>query len=363
MRSQRMAHNSRMSACMQSNIAIATDPGADSTRDETHAAQLRLPLARLLQMVMILQSQPFPNARQLAELCGVSRRTIYRDLSILETAGLSVVYRSDRQGYQLERDCLLQPPQLDEHEALALLLESEFGGIPEPFGSLVPVRLALTKIFHSLPSGLRDRLARGAELIAEADATASELPEERREIHVAILNALLRRQRIRLWYREDAQSPLSTTDFGLYKLARVQGQWALVGHSSTHDEVWLYWLPWVEQALATGEPYTIPPRFHLGRFLAKLRPEHDDRVTNVHLRFSANMSAIIRDMPEVIGQSKRPGPDGTLDMVLKAAALDDILSWVLSFGDGVEVIGPAEFRKSLCDWAERIMRRHSKSSK
>ncbi len=348
---------------MQSSVSIASDLGADSTQYEAHAPPLRLPLARLLQLVMILQSQPFPNARQLAELCGVSRRTIYRDLSILETAGLSVVYRSDRQGYQLERECLLQPPQLDEHEALALMLESEFGGIPEPFGSLLPVRLALTKVLHALPGGLRDRLAGVAEMIAEAGTTASQLPEERREVHVAILNALLHRQRIRLWYREEAQSPLSTTDFGLYKLARVQGQWALVGHRSTHDDVWLYWLPWVEQALATEEPYTIPPRFHLGRFLAKLRPEHDDRATKVHLRFSANMSAIIRDMPEVIGQSKRPGPDGTLDVILKVAALDDILSWVLSFGDDVEVIGPREFRKSLCDWAERIVRRHSITSK
>ena len=37
------------------------------------------------------------------------------------------------------RDCLLQPPQLDEHEALALLIMSRFGSIPDPFGSLLPV--------------------------------------------------------------------------------------------------------------------------------------------------------------------------------------------------------------------------------
>ena len=348
---------------MRSSVSIASDLGDDSTQYEAHAPHLRLPLARLLQLVTILQSQPFPNARQLAELCGVSRRTIYRDLSILETAGLSVVYRSDRQGYQLERECLLQPPQLDERKRSRSCSRASLGAFPSRLGRCCQFDWRSTKVFHSLPGGLRDKLAGGAELIAEAGPTASELPEERREVHLAILNALLHRQRIRLWYREDPQSPLSTTDFGLYKLARVQGQWALVGHSSTHDDVWLYWLPWVEQALATGEPYTIPPRFHLGRFLAKLRPEHDDRVTKVHLRFSANMSAIIRDMPEVIGQSKRPVPGGTLDVILKVAAFDDILSWVLSFGDDVEVIGPAELRKSLCEWAERIVRRHSHASK
>ena len=42
---------------------------------------LRVPLARLLQLLMILQSERFPNARRLSEACEVSRRTIYRDLA------------------------------------------------------------------------------------------------------------------------------------------------------------------------------------------------------------------------------------------------------------------------------------------
>ena len=67
-------------------------------RFEAGRRDLRLPLARLLQLVMILQSERFPNVRRLAEMCGVSRRTIYRDLTTLETAGLSIVYRAGTAG-------------------------------------------------------------------------------------------------------------------------------------------------------------------------------------------------------------------------------------------------------------------------
>ena len=84
------------------------------------SADLRLPLARLLQLLTVLQAERFPNVRRLAEACGVSRRTIYRDLTTLETAGLSIVYHPDRQGYRIGRECLLQPSQLDDREALAL---------------------------------------------------------------------------------------------------------------------------------------------------------------------------------------------------------------------------------------------------
>ncbi len=65
---------------------------------EPRAAALRLPLARLLQLLMILQSERFPNARRLAEACAVSRRTIYRDLATLEAAGIDVLYQTETAG-------------------------------------------------------------------------------------------------------------------------------------------------------------------------------------------------------------------------------------------------------------------------
>jgi predicted DNA-binding transcriptional regulator YafY len=348
-----------MNAAMHATAPIV--PGAFSRLEspgETDSPHLRLPLARLLELVMILQSERFPNARRLAETCGVSRRTIYRDLTTLEAAGLSILYVPERQGYQLGRDCLLQPPQLDEHEALALLIASHFGSIPDPFGSLLPVRKALTKVFQSLPTNLRKHLADGGELIAET-APVNEAPKDRRAIHQAILNAILRRQRLRLSYRDDGQGSVSTTNFGLYRLARIEGQWALVGHSSVDGCVRLFWLPWVERAEASGEAYVIPPRFQLERFLAKGQPNRRDHATEVRLRFSARLAAVVRDMHACSGQKMRTAADGTLELILQVVRFDEVVHWVLSFGDQVEVIEPEELRKAVRDWAEQIIRRHS----
>ena len=82
-------------------------------------------------------------------------------------------------------------------------------------------------------------------------------------------------------------------------------------------------------------------------------------MTEVHLRFSARLAAVVRDMPESIGQEKRPGPAGSLELILKVERFDEVVHWVLNFGDQVEVIGPEELRREVCDWAEQIIRRHS----
>jgi len=325
---------------------------------QSQSASLRLPLARLLQLLLILQSERFPNARRLAEACAVSRRTIYRDLTTLEVAGLSVLYRPDRQGYQLARDCMLQSTQLDDKEALALLTLTRLGNAHDPFGLLVAARSAVAKVVQALPGEKRSRITSCGELIADEDATF-EFPPERQPIYAAILSALLQRKRLRLWYRERDKDGVATTTLSLYRLARLCSQWSLIGHSSSHGEIRIYRVPWIERTELTDELYSIPPRFRLDRFLRKSGPGRPASLLDVKLRFTPQVAPAIKDTPRPSDQMLSAGPGGGLDLFLKVEALDEILTWVLGFGDQVEVIEPEQLRTALRNWAERIVRTHS----
>ena len=157
---------------------------------------LSLPLVRLLQLVMILQNGRFPNARRLAEVCAVSRRTIYRDLATLEAAGIPVVYRADRQGYQLAGPGFLQPAPLNDQEALSLLLLSRWCHFDHPFGSLKPIQNGVDKVIQALPEGLRERITLGGELITSgSDPSSLDRTPERRPVYDAIWQALTRADR------------------------------------------------------------------------------------------------------------------------------------------------------------------------
>src|SRR6266481_1883992 len=81
----------------------------------------RAQLARLFRLILMLQSERHPNARELAEWCEVSRRTVYRDLEMLAAAGIPIRFRRERQGYQLAKGFFLPPTFVEETEALALL--------------------------------------------------------------------------------------------------------------------------------------------------------------------------------------------------------------------------------------------------
>jgi predicted DNA-binding transcriptional regulator YafY len=319
---------------------------------------LRLPLVRLLQLLMILQSERFPNARRLAEACDVSRRTIYRDLAILEAARIDVIYQPERQGYQLARDCWLQPTQLEDNEALALLILSRMGCVQAPFGLLRHARSGLAKVVQSLPGDLRDRIAISSELIAD-DVADLELAPDRQSIHETILKALSQRTRLSLWHRDQECGPVLATKLGLYRLARIRGRWCLVGHSTADRQVRVFEIAWIERLELTNEPYSIPPRFRLERFLQKARPGESARRHEVTLRFTPRVAPEVRESPRYPGQTLEAGRDGTVDLLLDVEHLDEIVLWVIGFGDQVEVLQPEELRNAVKDWAGRIARIYS----
>jgi predicted DNA-binding transcriptional regulator YafY len=336
--------------CCAENPSFGTAAEEDRRR-----ASLRLPLVRLLQLVRILQCRRFPNAQRLAELCAVSRRTIYRDLALLESAGITVVYHPDRQGYELVGPGILQPPPLDEPEALALLVQSRLYPAEEPFGLLSLACTGLDKVLQSLPDESRHRLLLGGELIA-GDPTPWNLPADRRAVYEAIWSAVRQRRQMRLWYCEDTPGCVLTTKVSLYRLVPIAGCWSVVGRSTLHREVRLFRIPWIQRVDLTDEPYTIPPRFRLERWLARTNRQ---RACAVHLRFRPQLAPLVHDAPARNGQVARRLASGELDVYLNVPLADEIIRWILGFGEHVQVLEPAALRRAVRDQAEQIARIHA----
>jgi hypothetical protein len=224
------------------------------------------PLTRLLQLIGLLQTEQCPNARQLAETCEVSRRTIYRDLATLADAGMNVVYRPDRQGYQLKPGLHLLPARLDDREAIALLLLCRQWTAGDDLGLRRYANRAMDKVIQCLPEDLRGRIKRAAEVLSETPDLP--LPTDREALFEQILDAISRRRQIRIWVREPDSRTNEPTKFGIYRLIGMDGVLCLVGRSSRHCNVITVATGHIERAELTEDDYTIPPRFHVDRYLA-----------------------------------------------------------------------------------------------
>jgi predicted DNA-binding transcriptional regulator YafY len=309
---------------------------------------------------MILQTGRFPNAQRLADECAVSRRTIYRDLATLDAAGIPVLYRPDRQGYQLARQGILQPAQLDDQEALAMVLLSRLRPAELGFGLLHHAQAGIDKVIQALPREIRCRVMLGSELI-DAESASLQLPGHRRRIYEAIWSALTQRRRIRLWYREDSDEQLVTTKFSLYRLARVTRCWCIVGRSTSHREIRLLRLPWIDRVEVTDEPYTIPPRFRLNRWLNRSSQSADGHTPGeVQVRFTSFAGPLVVDDDLRIDEAsgRRAGSEAC-DLFTADPVEDETVAWILSLGGQVKVLKPDQLRLAVRETALRIAQLHA----
>ena len=159
--------------------------------------------------------------------------------------------------------------------------------VQAPFGLLRPCmfKSGLAKVIQSLSGDLRGRIAISSELIA--DDTLAWARPDRQSIHETILKALSQRMRLALWHRDqDCGSVLATKTRPVSALARIRSRWCLVGHSSAERQVRVFETAWIERLELTDEPYSIPPRFRLERFLEKTKPGESVRRRQVQLRFT-----------------------------------------------------------------------------
>jgi predicted DNA-binding transcriptional regulator YafY len=112
---------------------------------------------RLFRIVRILRGGRLQTARMLAEKLEVSERTIYRDVSDLQTSGMPIEGEAGV-GYTLRRDLDLPPLMFTRDELTALVLGARLVRAWGGATSMLAADQALQRIEAVIPADLRERL-------------------------------------------------------------------------------------------------------------------------------------------------------------------------------------------------------------
>jgi predicted DNA-binding transcriptional regulator YafY len=123
---------------------------------------------RLLKLITLIQGSKGLNAKRLGELCDTTERNIYRDLNMLEGAGVPVWHDPESGGYLIRRDFFLRPVDLTLEEAMAMLILADRVGADEQISHMGEAGKAAAKLRAILPRQI-------AEMINESDAACRSL--------------------------------------------------------------------------------------------------------------------------------------------------------------------------------------------
>lgn len=203
---------------------------------------------RLFQIVQYLRGGRLVTAAKLAEWLEVSERTIYRDISDLQSTGVPIDGEAGV-GYLMRDGYDLPPLMFTRDEIVALVAGAR---LIRAWGGATMARAAeeaLVKIEAVLPSTEHRR----ADTI-EIHAIAPEMTPEVRQRIDAVENAVERRNRLALSYLDAEARPTNRTvrPLGLWYWGKV---WTLVAWCELRDDFRIFRLDRIAKMDIDGDPF------------------------------------------------------------------------------------------------------------
>jgi proteasome accessory factor B len=299
--------------------------------------------ARLRQIEELLyRSSQGLTAVEIAEATGVDRRTAYRDIELLSESGIPIWQNESRFG--LVREDYLSTVRLTLQEAVSLFIAgrllARFADERDPH-----IVSALTKLAGSMPEPLSSSLARTAESIARQP-----INDRYVQVREAITLGWAQRRKVRLWYRSPRSGEVRMHDFAPYFIEAAGASYSayVIGHDDQSNAMRTFKLDRLERAQMLDETYTIPPDFDPQAYLASAWGiMTGDHIVKVVLEFSPAVSSIVKERRWHASQDIDDLEGGGLLLTIKVSEPREMLPWIRSWGDEVEVLEPPELRAEV----------------
>lgn len=319
--------------------------------------------ARLVELLLILQTRGQVSAPDLARQLEVSVRTIYRDLEALSSAGVPVYSEPGRNGgARLVDGYRTRLTGLTTDEADAVLLAGIPGAAAE-LGLGTVLAAAQLKVLAALPPELRSRATRVQERF-HLDAPGwfkrtEELP------HLAtVADSLWDDRRIEVRYagrnwNGPESEPEAATARTLDPLGLVlkAGVWYLVARPDGSAEARTYRVSRIVGATRLDEGFDRPDGFDLAAHWGEASVAFERSIHNVevvalvergavgHLRQYLAVSSW--DEVEAIADAAPVHPDGRIEVRFTTEQVEIAHHELLGMGEHIEVLEPPELREAL----------------
>ncbi|HEV56269.1 MAG TPA: WYL domain-containing transcriptional regulator [Phycisphaerales bacterium] len=313
---------------------------------------------RVFRLMTAIQSGAC-SINDLVAVSGMSRRTVFRDLKVLQDVGVPVAYDARTRTYSVGDEFFFRPAAMSTEEAVAVLLALRKMC---PTANL-PYKNAMLSAAAKIECTLSPAVRRHCEAVLRR---VSVLPHG----HVPLLDvvflrlqeAIVERRIVCLRYREAEDRGCIRVELRPLHLVYDDHKWHVLGRSGWDRTVRSFRLDRIEAVDPQGRLFLQEQGFaadeHLGNAW-RIQPE--GFLYTVRLRFGAEVAEDVRAVQWHHTQTTSPCEDGSVIMEFRVDGLSEILWWVLSYGDQVQVLEPAVLRERVRRIAMRTARAHDRT--
>lgn len=303
----------------------------------------------------ILARDQSPTLADLAAELEVSPRTVQRYLAYMrDSACAEVVFDKATGGFRYQSPARCLPAaHLGEEELLALFVAEPILAQYADTPLEAQFRRAFERLCAPLPPRVRKRLEPARRRLGVKAAMASNPDVERFRV---VLRATLENRVLELTYFSAHRGATSVRQVEPYALRSVDGRWYLLAFCRQRRRVLPFVVARIWVAVDLGEPFRHPEGFDADVFLEGalgvfLPPEGSAAPQEVVLRFDRFAARYLLEQRWHPSQRERPLEGGAVEVGFTLESTVELERLILSWGEHVEVLAPAELRSKIRDRA------------
>ena len=297
---------------------------------------------RLLYVLNLLRSRKSLNAARLAEECGVTERSIYRDIISLSEANVPIYYDN---GYKLASGNFLPPLNFsfEEYSCLKLALESS------PLEMTGHNANLLRQIRAKVDAGLSDvtkRKKRTAPDVTHIDIDTTLARENAELFYADIEKAISEQVRLEIDY-ETIEHGLTHRTVEPYFMIFRGRAFYFVAFCRLRDGFRTFRIDRVRKLTCTDDHFVRQSGVNARDYFDDAWRLYSGESMEVVIRFVGSAARVIQSGQHHPREKVEPSEDGSIIYRVTVAGTEEIKRWILGFGDRAEVIAPASLRDEL----------------
>lgn len=292
-------------------------------------------MERLLYILSLLRTNYWLKASDLARKCGVSERSIYRDIITISEANIPIYFDG---GYKLLHKGFLPPVNLSVSEAGFLI------------GLLKSPLLGRGKPYHNTAKIIIDKIESGGSQVVKTKAVriGSKFSEKEDGIKITrnIENAIRDKRIININYLS-LKGEKTTRHISPYAVAFRNHAWYLIGFCHLRNEVRTFRLGRVLNVEQLSNHFELPDDFSAEEYFRSAWGVFRGKLQQFKVIFSGEAAVAVKTSKHHPDEKITELDNGDIIYEVITGGEEDFFRWVIGYGDNAEIVAPKSSREKV----------------
>lgn len=299
---------------------------------------------RLLRLVGLLQGHRRRNAKDIAEELEVHERTVYRDLEVLQLAGVPWVFDRGRRSYRIEHWYNFPALPLTHDDLLDQVAAATIAASPG-MSAGGGAKAVTSRLEGSAPERAAGLLDEAQQLLEVLDLKLA--GHQRHREHLRTIQwTLIGRKQLAARYDSPYQTRSGKVVLHPYRLLLTRQAWYLIARPADAENPRIYRVARFAALRPVDRPAEVPADFDLRGYLGNAWSVfRGDESFDVELLFHQDAARVVAETTWHHTQHVRRHPDGTATVTFRVDGLDEIVWWLLGWAGFVTVVRPERLRE------------------